>query len=55
MRYLIICKDKTLFYSEWYDYENHYNPDTIEMIIDLVEDAYSINGKDFNNIEIDHL
>lgn len=55
MRYLIIGKDQTAFYTKWYDYENTYNPETIEMVIDLAKDTYSINGKDWIDIEFDHL
>lgn len=54
MRYLI-TSIKPPFLTEWYDYDNHYSA-IIEMkIYDLHENKYSIDGKTWNKIEVDHL
>ena len=51
--YTIIMKDKTVFITQWYEYENNWNEDLMLMIIHGLQ--YSVNGKDWINIEIDHL
>lgn len=55
MKYLIILKNNTCFYTSWYDYENNYNPEIMFMIIDIYEHKYSIDGKTFLEIKEDHL
>ena len=56
MRYLIITKEvKSPFLTKWFEPENHFNPD-IEMIVyDLVECKFTTDGKNWHDIEIDHL
>ena len=56
MRYLITTKEvKSPFLTNWFEPENHFNPD-IEMIVyDLVERKFTTDGKNWHDIEIDHL
>ena len=56
MRYLITTKEvKSPFLTQWFEPENHFNPD-IEMIVyDLVECKFTTDGETWNDIEIDHL
>ena len=55
MRYLITTKNELPFITKWFEFENNFNPN-IEMIIyDLVECRFSVDGKTWNDIEIDHL
>lgn len=55
MRYIVLCKDKSSFYTSWYDYENFYNSETVYAIIDLAKSAISYDGKTWNEIEEDSL
>ena len=56
MRYLITTKEViTPFLTDWFEPENHFNPD-IEMIAyDLVESKFTTDGKNWHDITIDHL
>ena len=56
MRYLIITKEvASPFLTEWFEPENHFNPD-IEMIVyDLVEFKFTTDGKVWRNIKVDQL
>jgi hypothetical protein len=43
------------YYTHWFDPENHF-PDSGNMVvIDLVKNQYMTNGKDWLDIEEDHL
>ena len=53
MRYLIIAPEHDPFYSKWYEYENHYVDGMI--VADLEFDMFTANGKDWIEIEEDHL
>ena len=55
MRYIVLCKDKSSFYTNLYDYENFYNSETIYAIIDLTKSTISYDGKTWNEIEEDSL
>ena len=55
MRYLVICKDQSAFFSDWYDYENCWNPDTIRCVIDQEKERVTFDGKEWKRIEYDHL
>lgn len=55
MRYFIVFKDDTAAYTDWYDYENLYNPDTIICVVDIATDRITFNGCDWKDIEEDHL
>lgn len=52
MRYLIYF-DGNAFYTNWYDYENNYTDGLI--VFDLETDKFTSNGKDWEEIEEDHL
>lgn len=56
MRYLITTKEvKAPFLTEWFDAENHFNPE-IEMIVyDLAECKFTTDGKVWQDIEINNL
>lgn len=55
MRYLVICKDHSAFWTNWYTYENMWNDGTINYIVDVALDKITFNGKDWQEIEYDHL
>ena len=57
-RYLITYTNKEItkcYYTHWFEPENHF-PDSGNMVvIDLVKNQYMTNGKDWLDIEEDHL
>lgn len=57
-RYLITYTEESetkCYYTHWFDPENHF-PDSGNMVvIDLVKNQYMTNGKDWLDIEEDHL
>lgn len=55
MRYTVILQDKTVFHTDWYDYENNWSPEHHFMIINNISNQYSTNGLDWADIEEDHL
>lgn len=55
MRYLITSKDNEPFLTEYYQFENHFNPDIGMVVFDLAKSSYSTNGQDWMDIEEDHL
>ena len=56
MRYLITTNNvNSPFLTRWFEPENHFNSE-IEMIVyDLVEKKFTTDGKNWCDIEIDHL
>ena len=52
MKYLIIY-EQAAFYTNWYDYENHYEQGMI--IIDRACDMITYDGENWHEIEDDHL
>lgn len=55
MRYLIITNCNQPFLTNWFDSNNYFN-ENIEMVVyDLSYKCFTINGKDWDDIEIDHL
>lgn len=54
MRYVVICRDETAFYSEYFNAENHWSRD-IKCVIDLATDRITFDGDSWNEIEQDHL
>ena len=54
MRYLIITKDSQPFYTQWYEYENHYH-NKIEMIFDTVNLQHTFDGINWVDTILDHL
>jgi hypothetical protein len=55
MKYTIILQDKTVFHTDWYDYENNWTDENCFMILNNISCQYSTNGKDWIDIEDDHL
>lgn len=55
MRYIVICKDNTAFYTDWYDYENLWNPETMTCVIDLAKDKTTFGDDEWADMEEDHL
>jgi len=53
-QWLIILKDKTVFNTEWYDYENNWSDEYL-MVIHLPHGKVSTDGKTFTDIQVDHL
>ena len=54
MRYIVICKDKTVFYSDWFEKETHWN-DWIFCVIDDYLEMITYDGNLWKQIERDHL
>lgn len=52
-RYLIINPDSNVFSTNWFDAENHYEFGST--VINLATGLYTINGKDWYEVEEDHL
>ena len=54
MKYLVICNDKSAFWTE-YTYENMWNGETIHCVVDVAADKVTFNGCDWQEVEYDHL
>ena len=55
MTYLIITKDKKAFFTDWFDFENFYNPDVMYCIINMLNGEITFDGQNWELIEEDHL
>ena len=55
MRYIVLYKDKSSFFTNWYDYDNLYNSEIMYAIIDLSKALISYDGITWNEIEDDEL
>lgn len=60
MKYLIICKDpatgeRSAFYTDWFDAENHFNPDYEMVVVDRTRHMVTFDGETWQDIEEDHL
>lgn len=53
MEYLVICIDKTAFYTDSYIYENCWNPDFIYCVVH--GDKITFDGCHWDDIAYDHL
>ena len=53
MRYLVIIPNQTPTYSQWFDAENHFEDGMT--IFDLINDVYTTDGVNWQEIEFDHL
>jgi hypothetical protein len=51
MKYTIILKDKSVFYTDWYDYKRHWTDEKYFMIINNISCQYSTNGEGWFDIE----
>ena len=50
MKYIVVMKDKSAFYTDWYSAENNWCDD-VECIINVVTDKITFNGYDWESIE----
>lgn len=56
MRYLITTKEiKSPFLTQWFESDNHFNNEVEMIVYDLVECKFTTDGKNWHDIEIDHL
>ncbi|WP_396197407.1 hypothetical protein [Flavobacterium sp.] len=55
MIYTMILKDKTVFHTNWYDFDNNWNDEYCFMILNNIRSQYSIDGENWIDIEDDHL
>lgn len=58
MRYLVTYTENGLqkaFYTEWFDEDNHFNPEVGMVVFDLVNHKYLVNTLGWTDIEFDHL
>ena len=55
MKYLVICKDNSSFCTDWYEYEKHWNKDTIYCVVDLHNAIVTFDGENWKDITCDHL
>ena len=56
MQYLITTKETDKpFLTNWFDAENHFNPNVQMVVYDLINLVFTTDGKTWKPIEIDHL
>ncbi len=55
MRYLITTKAESPGLTEWFDADNHFNAEIGMIVYDLHKELYTTDGKNWKEIEIDHL
>lgn len=52
--YFVVCKDNSAFYTNWYQFENHWN-DGIHCVINIGAFKITFDGETWEDIETDHL
>lgn len=45
MKYLFVTHNNEPFYTNWYDYENNYDAESIVCIFDLYSGKHTFDGK----------
>ncbi|MGN6247366.1 MAG: hypothetical protein ACTHNG_03360 [Ginsengibacter sp.] len=55
MRYLVTSKFHSPFFTDWFDCTNHFNVELGMIVYDLVRFCFTLDGKEWEPIEIDHL
>lgn len=60
MKYLVTTNDpltgeKSAFYTDWFQADNHFNPDVGMVVFDLTHHLVTFDGETWQDIEIDHL
>lgn len=55
MRYLITCDVCMPFLTKWFDAENNFNKEVGMVVFDLLNQVYTTDGYNWENIQIDHL
>ena len=54
MRYIILLNDNSTFSTNWFDPENNWS-DQILIVYDLFNFTFMNDGKEWNDIRLDHL
>lgn len=54
-KYLVISKDNTAFCTDWYTYENCWNPEKIHCVVNTWSNKVTFDGEHWLEIEEDHL
>lgn len=60
MKYLVIATnpitgEQEAFYTNWFDAENHFNPDVGMVVVDLTSHLVTFDGDTWQDVEEDHL
>lgn len=60
MKYLVIVTnpvtgEQQAFYTNWFDADNHFNPDAGMVVVDLTSHLVTFDGETWQDIEDDHL
>lgn len=60
MKYLVIRQnpitgEKTAFYTNWFDAENHFDPNANMIVVDRTQHLVTFDGETWDNIETDNL
>lgn len=55
MRYIIISTCQDPFYTEWFEPENHLKPEHDMVVIDLFNQLFTKDGKEWHVMEEDSL
>ncbi len=60
MKYLVITTDlvtgeRSAFYTDWFQADNHFNPDADMVVIDQTHHLVTFDGETWQDIEQDHL
>ena len=53
--YIIFKPGDAPFMTKWYQFENHWEPDTGMMVIYLPYRKYTVDGVSWHELESDHL
>lgn len=54
MKYMVIMKDRSAFMTDWYTHENCWS-DEIFCVVDTIKELVTFDGKEWNEVEHDHL
>lgn len=55
MRYLVTSNKYEPFFTKWFEPLNHFNNDIGMVVYDLLEQKYTVDGKNWIEIQTDHL
>ena len=60
MKYLVIATnpitgEQEAFYTDWFQAENHFNPEVDMVLIDLIHHLVTFDGETWQDIEQDQL
>jgi hypothetical protein len=54
-KYLILTDQNKPFFTNYYEYENHYNNEITMIVFDLINNLFTADGINWEKIEEDHL